>query len=86
VPNHLTASALLLSHVWEHLRERERADLVVAVPNRDIVLACSMAKTDAVGLLAAMIDQGPDASEPPELTRDLLVWCGEWQLLEEAAD
>ncbi len=80
----LDASLVLDDDVMTDLAERFSGDLVVAIPERDILVATGTGHTDGLAKLQSIVDEiWPGAAHP--LTRRLLVRrAGEWQVFEMA--
>ncbi|WP_236517171.1 hypothetical protein [Sandaracinus amylolyticus] len=84
VGHHLEASTLVVDEFWDHLRDELEADVVVALIDRDHVLACSVESTDTVEALAAIVADEIEQRSGPVLSEDLLLWTGDWELLDDS--
>jgi hypothetical protein len=80
----LEASLVLDDDFMTRLAERFSGELVVAIPDRDMLVATGTGHADGLAKLQSMVDEiWPGADHP--LTRSLLVRrAGEWQLFEAA--
>ncbi|AKF02989.1 hypothetical protein [Sandaracinus amylolyticus] len=83
VGHHLDASTLVVDAFWDDLRDELEADVVVAVIDRDHVLACSVESTETVETLALIVSDEAERSGRV-LSEDLLLWTGAWELLDES--
>lgn len=83
----MEACSLLYDELWSQLREHYREDLVVAVPNRELVLWCLRGSKDGLQALRAIIPDAEQAAGPHGLTRELITWTkAGWQEYSSVTD
>jgi|GEM_PF-1794430 len=77
------ACTILNGEFWDNLAEQSKGPLIVAVPHRDVVVACSADDADAVEQLRVLVAEATGSGDDHNLTNQLLTTSnGVWQVYE----